>query len=761
MRRVALLLFLLQVAIASRSSLGGVKTHPKWTADEETVPDHSRVQFSVHLPQTNLDKLEKLFWKVSDPKSRDFGRYRDMQELHDLTAPAPESFRKIERWLHSVQRAKIRRFDNHFSVELTARDASQLFQAPVRMWTHVDSGHRQARFYGDITVPTSVREHIHLVSGGLMRFHNAKRSLKRTPPRPHAEPIDYPYYRGYNSTLAALRRAYNITMNSTTTGQVIQVIYEFGDYYTPSDLRSFYRANNINSTLLPIARGTNCISKGCDTTESNLDVQYMMGTAANTKTYFLNFDPSVFMLEALQDTLSFTRYQPTVISMSWGGVEYVECPNEDLCQYDLQSDLDYANATDVLLMKFGVAGTSVVVSSGDNGALNFLDTSGNCPLDNQYFCPGYDYACDDVFSSCQQVLVTFNGTTVSYPNSYTSGFLDPSLVDVISSDNQACNVSYVSIEGRTTVLTGICTCDQLIYNDYLLNGTLYQIRPYTFNSSNGSPFEPGWPASSPYLTSVGGTILLDATTEIFASYDTGSIIAGGGGFSKMYPQPSYQKDFVQQWMNGRNTTFTPLSSFNSSNRAYPDISLSAHAYPIYDGGSVGFVDGTSASAPLMGGILSLINDRLIALGYPTLGFINPLLYHIASDRPDIYRDITSGKNNWSSATVCQIGFDSAEGWDPVTGLGSPNVGLLTDYIIQLYQQTHTTKTTSAYSTLPIDTVTELTQSITFQRTTFTRVSPAPPPRTSPTETLVPTVPVSSSVSLTVSLLLFVTILLST
>ena len=76
------------------------------------------------------------------------------------------------------------------------------------------------------------------------------------------------------------------------------------------------------------------------------------------------------------------------------------------------------------------------------------------------------------------------------------------------------------------------------------------------------------------------------------------------------------------------------------------------------------LDGTSAACPTAAGVLTLVNDALIAGGRPPLGFLNPCLYerlHTA------FTDVTSG-----SAVGCGgDGFPAKEGWDPVTGFGTP------------------------------------------------------------------------------------------
>lgn len=64
-------------------------------------------------------------------------------------------------------------------------------------------------------------------------------------------------------------------------------------------------------------------------------------------------------------------------------------------------------------------------------------------------------------------------------------------------------------------------------------------------------------------------------------------------------------------------------------------------------------------------MVSLLNDELIAAGKPVLGFLNPFLYK----NPDMFTDITSGSNQGCDSNTA--GFPATNGWDPVTGLGTP------------------------------------------------------------------------------------------
>ena len=102
------------------------------------------------------------------------------------------------------------------------------------------------------------------------------------------------------------------------------------------------------------------------------------------------------------------------------------------------------------------------------------------------------------------------------------------------------------------------------------------------------------------------------------------------------------------------------------------MSLLGAAYVIYANGKLKTLCGTSASAPVFAGMVSLVNAARQAAGKSPLGWLNPALYAFSSK---FVHDITSGNNKCDSGTpyspyCCAQGFYAAPGWDPVTGLGS-------------------------------------------------------------------------------------------
>ncbi|PYV18818.1 MAG: peptidase S53 [Acidobacteria bacterium] len=170
--------------------------------------------------------------------------------------------------------------------------------------------------------------------------------------------------------------------------------------------------------------------------------------------------------------------------------------------------------------------------------------------------------------------------------------------------------------------------------------------------SDGQPHV-DFPASSLYVLGCGGTTLSSSANRITEEDAWDDLANGGGasggGVSVHFPLPTWQQ-----------AAYVPPAPNNRPGRGVPDVAGDAApstGYQITVDGAFGVVGGTSAVAPLWAGLVALLNQ---IVGQP-VGFLNPLLY---SKLPQgILNDITQGNNGQYSA---------GPGWDPVTGLGSPN-----------------------------------------------------------------------------------------
>lgn len=180
-------------------------------------------------------------------------------------------------------------------------------------------------------------------------------------------------------------------------------------------------------------------------------------------------------------------------------------------------------------------------------------------------------------------------------------------------------------------------------------------------------FIPTFPAGSPWVTAVGGTA--SSKPEVAASFSS-------GGFSNYWARPDWQKDAVTHYFSVA-SGLPAKSHYNQTGAGIPDVSAQSESFNVVQGGSVVFggVDGTSCSSPTFSGIMSLLNDARLNAGKSSLGFLNPLFYKNA----DAFNDVTSGSNPGCGTN----GFPAAQGWDPVTGLGTPNFAKLKNLVLSL------------------------------------------------------------------------------
>jgi subtilase family serine protease len=221
-----------------------------------------------------------------------------------------------------------------------------------------------------------------------------------------------------------------------------------------------------------------------------------------------------------------------------------------------------------------------------------------------------------------------------------------------------------------------------------------------------------WPASDPLVTAVGGTYLCtDAATgttidnvsppancQVSPAVREIGWIDSGGGYSILFPKPAYQNALPP------GSTFTGTSvgapGPNSNMRGIPDIAYQASSRtgvlvymtdPATRGAGAGcggapvpcppgwyVVGGTSSGSPQWAGIVAMADQ----IAGRDLGFINPALYQVAQNpakyAADFY-DVTTGNN---TADPSVPGYPATTGWDPITGLGTPNAAhLLPDLVL--------------------------------------------------------------------------------
>lgn len=181
-------------------------------------------------------------------------------------------------------------------------------------------------------------------------------------------------------------------------------------------------------------------------------------------------------------------------------------------------------------------------------------------------------------------------------------------------------------------------------------------------------FSPSFPATCPFVTAVGGTYAMEP--EIAAAFSS-------GGFSNYFSRPDWQY-LTMQWFLHQNGDMNK-GYFNGSGRGYPDVAAQAVTYLIWANGVPDFVYGTSCAAPTFAAVISNLNNLRLASGKKKLGFLNPWLY---DDGQHGFTDIIHGHSRGCGGIDMYTGrpagkiedakWNTVQGWDPVTGFGTPN-----------------------------------------------------------------------------------------
>lgn len=248
------------------------------------------------------------------------------------------------------------------------------------------------------------------------------------------------------------------------------------------------------------------------------------------------------------------------------------------------------------------------------------------------------------------------------------------------------------------------------------NGSTGVAKPHREGTTYPFPTD-GWPASSPWVTSAGGTQLQFgwtwAPTSSQSTLSDGSLnpayfnatasgnsetvwneswlpAATGGGPSAIYPAQSWQSQ--QRGVIGQNARGVPDLSWNASVNGGVLIYISAFPNAIRKGWHV--IGGTSASSPQLAGVIALANEQL-PVGHH-VGYLNPKLYTIGDavgsststfNGTGGFRDIVPqtygiytlqnnvlGANPDGSTPPGGVtGWPTLSGWDMTNGFGTPRV----------------------------------------------------------------------------------------
>ncbi len=191
-----------------------------------------------------------------------------------------------------------------------------------------------------------------------------------------------------------------------------------------------------------------------------------------------------------------------------------------------------------------------------------------------------------------------------------------------------------------------------------------------------------YPAASPNVVSVGGTsVVIDAAGDYPGTGTSGEVGWGdgtssgatdgsgsGGGLSAVEPEPSWQFGVVPTSVDSSDARAVPDVAMDSGIAQEYDVFTSTLAASSVSASAVGWLGdaGTSAAAPIWAGLIAIADQgRALAGGKPLTGYDQTLPALYSAPSAD-FHDILYGNN----------GYSAGQGYDLVTGLGTPVANLL-------------------------------------------------------------------------------------
>ncbi|KAH8696765.1 putative protease S8 tripeptidyl peptidase I [Talaromyces proteolyticus] len=598
------------------------------------VRSDADMHVKIGLRQSNLHHGHDILMDVSNPSSKNYRKFWTEEDVHNMFAPSDESVSAVKHWLadSGIHDIRITHSDNKGWLAFIASGDELENLLHTDFYEYIDSETGDKAIAAEqYHVPKHIQGHIDYITPGIRLPYLRKRSNVNKIYKP-AQTRHVPKFAPMSANTIACDKLitpdcvaalYNIPKATVTPSPNNSLgIFEENDYYTQSDLDSFF-------THFPSYK----IPNGTAPTPAFID-------GAKAPEHF----------GGSESNLDFMLAYPIIYPQ-----------NITLYQTD---DPYYATGSH----SQGYFNTFLDAIDGSYCTSCYAGECGNDPLDPIYpdvnSTSGYKgkLMCG-VYKPTNVISISYVGSEDSIPRYYYE---------------RQCN-EFMKL-GLRGVSVFFASGDSGVASR---NGCL----------GNNTIFNPERPASCPYITSVGATKLPENRTvndpEVAANDPAGhpyiSAFASGGGFSNVFSIPNYQADAVANYFEKHNPPYPYYNGsilgengglYNRSGRGYPDVSANGDNIAVYNNGKYTINGGTSASAPIFASIVNRIIDERIAAGKSgPLGFLNPILYKNA----DAFNDITEGTNSGCGTD----GFSTAPGWDPVTGLGTPNYPKLKEVLLNI------------------------------------------------------------------------------
>ncbi|KAI1102674.1 tripeptidyl-peptidase 1 precursor [Jackrogersella minutella] len=572
-----------------------------WKRVRRAPADHV-IDLHIGVKQSNFVELEKHLYEVSDPDHSRYGQHLSANEVKELVKPTDETLDLVHEWLEAngIIPSGYSPAKDWIMVSLPVGMIERLLDTEYYVYEHKDGG-LVARA-PKWSLPLHLHDRIDTIQPTNSFFRAQAEKFDHIEAPVH---IDPKYTPPTNETLNAVCNV------SSVTPECFQTLYSTKGYKTHACGKNKIGFNN-----------------------------YLGEHPIRT-------DAELFLAKYRPEAVSSAKDFPQ-LTIAGGPGDYGLTPE------DLNSSISKEANLDIQAIA-GISWKTPIISYSTGGSPPFIPSVSTPDNTNEPYLVWLNYilAQESFPQYVMFALPDFRCQKTAPATSYA----DDEQTVPESYARRVCE-QFAQVGARGTSLlfssgdNGVGSYGECLSND----------------GKNTTKFLAEFPPSCPYVTAVGATMNFEpevvANRPAFVGPDgvAHGNYTSGGGFSSYFAAPAYQTKQASSYVANLNGLYDGL--YNKKGRGYPDISAQGLYFAYFWNGTEGTISGTSASCPLTGGIISLVNDALISTGKPPLGFLNPWLY---SKGYKGLTDITSG-----SAVGCGVdGFPATEGWDPVTGLGTP------------------------------------------------------------------------------------------
>ncbi|RKU41457.1 hypothetical protein DL546_002597 [Coniochaeta pulveracea] len=584
------------------------------------------------------------------------------EEVIDYFAPSYKSVNAVRSWLASVGVPADRILQSvnkqWLAFDVPVHRAEEILHTQYYIYQHTESGiHNIA--CPDYHVPRHVQAHIDYITPGIRLLSAGYKdkqmtSIRRQAVKRQFEPdhihvtvspdsntaeewaeLLHPGPCTSDITPTCIRNQYHIPIPSTSRqplpGNELGIFQSLSQHYHQADLDAYFStvpSPRIPNGTAPLLRSINgaegeTSNQAYAGEEADLDFEVAIPLIYPQKTVLFQTDDEWYQLDQQKATTMYAGFFNTLFDAIDGSYCTFSAFNETgNCARDACRDPEYPNPN---------------ADSGYQG---------------QLMC--------GVYNPTNVLSISYSGVEASLPESYMR--------------RQCLEIMKLGLQGVTVIESS---------GDHGVGGRRYDDHSGCLGPDK-SIFAPRTMSNCPYVLSVGATTLVDhpnATTRKSCKFKEVAprTFASGGGFSNVFSTPPWQEAHIQTYLHranisslgytNRNHSLSgvgaaePGKLFNKAGRGYPDVSAIGEKYLVYMQGYPNHLAGTSVAVPIWGAMVTLLNEERLRVGKRPVGFMHQVLY----DHPEVFTDVTEGSNPGCGSQ----GFQVKEGWDPVTGLGSP------------------------------------------------------------------------------------------